>query len=498
MTLTQVNAIPVLSATQQAQLERLLKHPVCAWLQSALTAEGFMLVGGLLRDALHPRQISNPTEWTDWDIVAPPGQAQALAEQLAQRAESRYLVLDEDFGIYRVLLPSQTLDLGDGMITIDIAEQVGDSFTADLARRDMTINAMGLVFTAQGLQWLDPHGGLQDLMQGCIRMISPDNLLDDPLRFLRLFRFMATSDCPHIAPDTLAFAYQEGYKVIKSAPERIHTEWMRLLSAPRCFPAVLAVANSGMLEHIYPEFSPLKQVPANGYHHLPLWDHTLELVKQVEAQWDTLPDSLQQALLEPHNPQVSRLALCRLSCLCHDLGKPITMTYDAELDRYRFITHEVVGEDITWGLAQRSKWSRQLTTIVTQLVRWHLYPSQLIGPNVTDKTRRRFYQKHAAIMPELLVLALADRFSTQGAQINQKEDIAQHRQALFDLWEGFLAFQNTEATLPLLLNGNDVMTLLNIPPGPAIGQLLAQLREAQHNNEVTTVDEAKAWLKTHA
>lgn len=437
------------------------------------------LVGGAIRDLLYKGMLSK-----DLDVVVPATQAKTLAESIAADLDGKCICLDPQYHIYRVIVFPE-------LVMLDIAGCIGESIYADLTRRDLTVNAMGYDFQEQIL--LDPFGGQADLAEGLIRMISPENLLDDPLRLLRVFRIAAELQFTQIDPSTLDVVRHHGEKLMQAAPERIHYEMMKLLSVPISYPYLRLMGETGLLEHIFPELAPTRQVPPNLYHHLELFDHTLELVKQAEVHFVDFPEDLRHYLMADFNPFTKRIALVRLACLFHDIGKPATMVYEPETLRYKFYRHEEVSEELTYGIAIRLKWGKDIAKLVGQMVRWHLYPGDMLKSEVTPKAVRKFFRRIEACLPELLVLALADRYSAQGPALDPA-DLPKSKEGLMGLWAKYKEFQAEEAFQAKLLSGQDVMTLLNIPPGPQIGQILAALKDAQLNGEVTTVSEAEAWV----
>ncbi|MEZ4573751.1 MAG: HD domain-containing protein [Vampirovibrionales bacterium] len=328
---------------------------------------------------------------------------------------------------------------------------------------------------------------------GELRMVSADNFRDDPLRYIRLFRFAATLGGLAMEAGTLAEVRAEGHRLLHVAPERIHYELCRLLDADQCFDVIGLMQQTGLLGHLFVEWPALQQVPANGYHHLALPEHTLALLQQLEQLWAGLPASMRQALAEPYNATMSRRAVCRLGCFFHDFGKPATMALDDETGRYRFYGHEKVGAELVAGIALRYRWSQQLTRDVCALTRWHLYPHQVMGPEVSDKARHKFFRRLTHVMPELLALALCDRHSTRGALVSQA-DVDRDEAQLLALWAAYEVFAKAEAELPPLLSGREVMARLNLQPGPAVGRVLDQLREAQLAGELADKASAEVWL----
>ncbi len=437
------------------------------------------LVGGAVRDLLLQDTLS-----PDLDVVVPAEAAKDVAESLARQIDGKCICLDAHFQIYRVIVfPS--LDM------LDIAGCIGDSIEADLQRRDLTVNAIGYDF-ATG-QLLDPINGQVDLANGVIRMLRAGNMVEDPLRLLRVFRIAAELGFENIDAATLEVVRRHGEKVIKVAAERINYEMMKLLSAPRCYYHVRLMAETRLLEHIYPELTPSHQSPANRYHHLGLFDHTLELINQSELHFSSLPQEIQNHLKSDFNPFTKRLALVRLACLFHDIGKPPTMQYDPEQDKYMYYGHDAVSAELVLGIAVRLKWGKDITKDVYELVRWHLYPGDMLKPAVTDKGLRKFFNRVGPILPELLLLAIADRYSACGPAITEA-DLTDMKAGLIALWDKYKAYKIAVEAKPKLLTGKEIMDLLHIEPGPEVGRIMAEISEAQTNGELSSREAAITWL----
>ncbi len=440
------------------------------------------LVGGAVRDLLYQDILSK-----DLDVVVPVEAAKSIATALSEVLDAKLICLDEQYQIYRLIIFPQ-IDM------IDIAGCMGETIEQDLRRRDLTINAIAYDFETKAI--LDPLGGQDDLAHGMIRMVDEKNLLDDPLRLLRVFRIGADLGFTEIEPKTLEAVTRHGEKLIHASSERIHYELMRLFSAPLCYSHLRTMGKCGLLETIFPELSPTRQIPANFYHHLGLFDHTLELLHQLEVHFQDLPQPIQGDLLKPINPFTKRIALVRLACLFHDIGKPATMEYDAEIQKYKFYGHDLVSAEMTWGIAQRLPWGKEVTKTICQLVRWHLYPGDLIKPGITPKGYRKFFRRLGPVLTELIPVAIADRFSAQGPAIS-KADLEASKAGLIGLWHQYQDFLVAEQQKTNLLTGKDVIMHLKLEPGPQVGDILEAVQEAYLNGELNTKDEALTWIKAH-
>jgi poly(A) polymerase len=461
------------------------------------------LVGGSVRDAI----LFPEKPITDYDFLVLNGDAKTLVERLVQLdvQDTRLITLDEQWGIFRwVILPNSPLyplliEAGESEVPlpvwVDVANALDNDLMKDLNRRDLTINALAL--HPETGELIDCVGGLADLEHRHIRMVSAYNLMDDPLRLLRVFRFMAClgEQNPTVDPATLACAKENKALLNKVAMERCHYEFLKLLSYPQAFPALQAMADCGLLEQLIPELTACRQVPPNSHHHLPLWEHTLELVRQTELLYTLVDEQTLILLSAPVANFTNGWGLVKLGCLLHDIGKPATWEIIEHKDnpegKHTFLGHEKVGEDLTDVLLKRWKLSGELSTLVKKMVRWHLYPCQF-GQQSSRKSVLRFYRKLEKHTPHITVLALADRLSTCGVAISAQTLATSTENHLWLLKRYYEEQAVLEA--PRLLSGETVMAILRIPPSPAVGQWLKRLEEAQQLGEISTAAEATQWL----
>lgn len=437
-------------------------------------------VGGVVRDWFRTGDCP-----ADVDVMLIDAPARQVAKALADSMAGHLVPLDEAFGIHRVVL--------DGGITVDLADALENDLHTDLARRDLTVNAMAVDLEAGVLQ--DPLGGLDDLRAGRIRMVSAHNLLDDPLRMLRVFRVAATLQADQIDADTLAVVRAHAPMVWQSAAERIQYELLRLLSVPVCFPALQAMADSGLLEVIIPDLAPMREVPPSGYHHLGLFEHTLELVRQAERLLPELSPAMQARMAQPLGQGGTRFGVVKLGCLLHDIGKPATRGTKMDPvhgERLTFYGHDEVGEQMADPWLRRLKASNELRDWVKNLIRWHLYPCQF-GPDSPRKSVLRFYRRLGDAAPDVTLLALADRYSATGPWLDPA-DLTRAHQAHVWLMDNYEAEQAV-LQMPRLLDGRQVMEALSVPPGPHLKIMMAELQEAQQLGEIQTGPEALQWLQ---
>jgi tRNA nucleotidyltransferase (CCA-adding enzyme) len=211
---------PIVACAGEERLRRLLAAlaPQRWPFDPALLPPGTVLVGGAVRDGLLGRLKQQP----DLDVVLP-DDATALARRLARRLGGSCVVLDAERDIARLVLDGWSLDL---------ARREGADLDADLARRDYTVNAIGLRLPAWGeAELLDPQGGLGHLEARQLVAIAEANLIDDPLRLLRGIR-LACELAFGIEAGTLALIRRHHQLLPSVAPERVLAELERIAAAP--------------------------------------------------------------------------------------------------------------------------------------------------------------------------------------------------------------------------------------------------------------------------
>jgi tRNA nucleotidyltransferase/poly(A) polymerase len=206
-------------------------------------SESSYIVGGTVRDLVLGNEIK------DADIAFK-GDALSISRFFADAIKASFVLLDEKFGIARIALRGEY---------IDICTLYGDSIIDDLGNRDLTINAMAIPLSEFGSQdslnsIIDPYGGLRDLEDNRVRMVSEKNLMSDPLRMLRVFRFAAALGFS-IDASTAAAVQKHAGLIRNSAPERISVELRHILGCSSSLPTFRIMKNSGLLTALFPGMS---------------------------------------------------------------------------------------------------------------------------------------------------------------------------------------------------------------------------------------------------
>ena len=440
------------------------------------------LVGGYLRDIFSGKSTKENLP-KDIDFAFLGDSAIQFARTLADKLNGHFVLLDENLDTARVVLQ-------EGCV-IDLAGVVGGSIKTDIFRRDFTINALAWD-PEEPDKIIDLVGGLSDLKNKIVKAISEENLLADPLRLLRAFRFQATTNCT-IDGETFDLLKKNSKYLAESAAERINYELFKILEADDATSILKMMGEATVLEVIFPELTPTRQVTKNAYHHLGLYDHSLEVVRQAELSTKKVPSWVMVSAAKDITSGISRLAATKLACLLHDIGKPTTWVITDE-GRHTFFGHDKVGADLCEVIAQRLKWSTALSKFIVKLVAWHLRPGHLFhqGPP-TEKAVNRFYRKCGADVPELMLLAFGDLGATCGPGLEGANREALEK-SLIELLNGFPVFISKQESIPSLMDGKSVMSLLGIGPGPVVGEILEALHEAQCLNEVVGLKAAERFV----
>lgn len=436
------------------------------------------LVGGTVRD------YYMGLESTDRDIIVMDGDAREFALKLKDLFDAAFVPLDEENKIYRLVLP-------DKINYIDVTNPAGDSIEKDLMRRDLTINAIAVNIRTGNV--IDISGGVTDIKNKCINYVSELNFVDDPLRLLRVYRFQALYGF-QLAPETINAVCKYSDLIHKPAVERINYELLKLFSGEYAHIALENMNKTWILEEIFPFVKELKQVPPNAHHHLDLFHHSIETVRQIECLFDNASDEVKEHLSRIDFGGFSRLAHLKLAGFMHDIGKFPTWTI--EEGKHRFIKHDDVGAKMSVKILKDLHFSNKQIDYISSMIKYHIYPSHVMtSPQITEKIMMRYVRKMDKNSIDAIILAQADRLSARGPEITD-EIVERNITSLNMLLRFYLEVHETLKPLPKLLDGNDVMKILNIKPSKKLGDIMNALHEAQISGDVTTKEHAVEFIKT--
>ena len=439
--------------------------------------EGY-LVGGTIRDFLLGKSSF------DRDIAIK--NAELFAKKWAEKLDATFIVLDEENKIFRLVLKDKTNYL-------DISELCGQSIEEDLLRRDFTINA--IAYDLQKEEFIDVTGGMKDLQQGILRHIKEENFKDDPLRVLRAFRFIAVTG--FTMSKGLSFAI-DTYKdlLLEPAKERVMYELMKLFGGDFTSKTLIEMDNYGVLEMFFPQVIEMKKVPPNSHHHLGLFHHVVESVRNLEELYLNSSEEIKEHLNTVDFGGFARINHLKLATFLHDIGKFSTWTIDDD-GRHRFIKHDDIGAKLCKSLLQDLKFSKKQIEYISKMIKNHMYPSSvLLAPDLNEKVMMRYLRKMENDVIDNIYLAQADRLSARGVDVTEKM-VRDNLEGLNKLLNFYLEKRDTMKPLPKLLDGNEIMVLKDIQQSPLLGKIIKALNEAQLNGDVVTREDAIRFVNKY-
>ncbi|MFB9672358.1 CCA tRNA nucleotidyltransferase [Microlunatus capsulatus] len=417
------------------------------------------LVGGSVRDALLGRLGHD----LDFTTSARPDDVEALLRRFSRAVWT----IGKEFGTIGCKVED-----GDDSWVVEVTTfrsdayaadsrkpvvQFGDTLDGDLVRRDFTVNAMAV--SVPDHRFVDPWGGLADLAAGALRTpgTPEDSFSDDPLRMMRAARFAAQlgfTPVPEVVAAMTAMADRIG---IISA-ERVRDELSKLLLADRPRPGLDLLVRTGLADRVLPELPALRLERDEHHRHKDVYEHSLTVLEQaieLEARLPARPDLVN-----------------RLAALLHDVGKPATRKFE-EGGKVSFHHHDVVGAKLVRKRLTALRFSSDEVKAVSELVFLHLRFHGYGEAGWTDSAVRRYVRDAGDQLERLHILTRADcttRNQAKASRLRAAYDDLEARIAV-------LAEQEELASLRPDLDGRQIMELLDVPPGPLVGQAYRYLLE---------------------
>jgi tRNA nucleotidyltransferase/poly(A) polymerase len=272
--------------------------------------------------------------------------------------------------------------------------------------------------------------------------------------------------------------------------ERIRDELCALLGTRAAPLAFRDLAVWGALAVILPEVDRLRGVEQNPYHHLDVFEHTLEALTYIVGVVAQLGG--RRFLTTPAEaglPGVEPLVPVAWAVLLHDIGKPVVRVVD-EQGRVIFWHHDETGRQMVADIGRRFNLSNRFVEYCGTLVRQHLRLGFLTREQpLTRRALARYRRDVSPWVFESVIVSLCDRLATRGEKTSL-ESMARHYRLARTVWTAV-----SKAPAPQLLSGEDVMELLGIQPGPVVGRALDALEEEIEAGEVADTDGARAFLQ---
>jgi tRNA nucleotidyltransferase (CCA-adding enzyme) len=413
---------------------------ICARLHEA--GRHGWIVGGCVRDLLLGKEVH------DWDVAtdARPDEVMRLFPRVAPTGVEHGTVSVIVRGVpYEVTTLRGETTYSDGRRPDSVV--FVDDISADLARRDFTINAIAIDPLVPAL--VDPWGGQKDLAMRVLRAVGNpvERFSEDGLRVLRAARFAATLEC-EIEPQTFAAIEPTLATYRKVSAERIRDEWVKAMNAKKPSIAFEVMLATGILRVTVPEMIESVGCEQNRHHAYDVWTHAMACLDACEG-----------------DPPL------RIAALLHDVGKPRTRARSEKTGDYTFYSHEVVGAEMAGPILERLRFSNEERERIVSLVRNHLV---CYSDEWSDSTVRRWIRRVTRERVE-------DLYSLNRADVLGKgRDVTADLEALAKLQvrvAGVLAAKDALSVRELCVDGNDVMRELAIKPSRRVGEILESLLE---------------------
>jgi poly(A) polymerase len=353
----------------------------------------------------------------------------------------------------------------------------GTSLEADLRRRDFTVNAMAVELPS--LQFVDPFGGLDDLVAGVLRTpgTPEESFSDDPLRMMRAARFAAQLGF-RVAPEVVRAMTQMAGRIEIVAAERIKTEFEKLVLAPDPVAGLRLMVDTGLADHVLPELPALKLEIDEHHRHKDVYEHSLTVLQQAIAIEDG-----------PDGPVPRPDLVLRLAALLHDIGKPRTRRFEPG-GGVSFHHHELEGAKLTGRRLKAMRFDRDTIRQVARLVELHLRFHGYGDAEWTDSAVRRYVTDAGPLLERLHKLTRSDCTTR-----NRRK--AERLSAAYDALEARITRLQAQEELDAVrpdLDGNEIMQILGIPPGPEVGLAWNYLKELRLERGPMPPDEAREEL----
>ena len=331
--------------------------------------------------------------------------------------------------------------------------EYGESLEGDLLRRDFTVNAMAVRLPA--VVFVDPFHGFEDLARKVLRTpgTPEDSFGDDPLRMLRAARFAAQLGFA-VAPEVEAAMRAMAERLSIVSAERIQAEFSKLLLGADPRSGLGLLVDTGLADRFLPELPKLRLEIDEHHRHKDVYEHTLIVVEQAMAL-EVAPD-----------------LVLRMAALLHDIGKPRTRRFEAG-GGVSFHHHELVGAKMTRKRLRELKYSKEFVDDVSRLVELHLRFFGYTDGAWTDSAVRRYVRDAGPLLGRLHQLTRSDcttRNRRRAAALAAAYDDLEVR------IERLSEQEELDAIRPDL-DGNEVMELLGLRPGPVIGRAYKFLLE---------------------
>jgi poly(A) polymerase len=467
----------LLRAQQNAVVQMVTIGPVAEELAARFADAGhrLFLVGGSVRDALLGREVSD----LDFTTDARPEEILAVVDGWTDAVWDTGIA----FGTVGARRRGTTVEITTfradayDRVSRNPVVRFGDTIEDDLVRRDFTVNAMAVELTGSERRFVDPYGGLAALAAGTLDTPATpeESFADDPLRMLRAARFVSQLGLTPADRVLVAMTNMAG-ELARITRERVQAELNKLILGTHPRRAIELMVDTGLCEQVLPEVPAMRLAIDEHMQHKDVYTHSLVVMEQAIDRETDGPD-----------------LVLRLAALLHDIGKPDTRRKEPD-GRVSFHHHEVVGAKMTRKRLRELKYSKAIVDDVSQLVFLHLRFHGYSGGEWTDSAVRRYVTDAGPLLDRLHKLVRSDCTTR-----NRRRAAALQRS--YDSLEERIARLREQETLDAIrpdLDGNEIMRLLGIPPGPQVGKAYKHLLALRMERGPMSREEAEAELRAWA
>lgn len=421
------------------------------------------LVGGVVRDIL----LKKPQK--DWDLTTDATPEEILKIFPDGFYENKFgtVGLKTEIGVVEVTTMRKEGEYKDSRHPTEVIWT--KNIDEDLGRRDFTINAMALEINKDSKPTIiDPFDGQNDLKDKLIRAVgNPDTRFqEDALRLIRAIRFSAQLDFK-IEEKTLESVKKNSGLIRNISWERIRDELFKILESNSPYEGIILLKDTGLLELILPEVTDCFGIVQEGPKH----DRIYDIGEHLFLSLKFCP---------------SKDPLVRFAALIHDIGKVQTFRKD-EKGNVTFYGHETAGANLSKKVSERLRLSKVESEKIYRLVRWHMFT---VSETQTDSAVRRFIRNVGLEnVEDMLALRVADRLGG-GTATETSWRMEEFKKRIKEVMKKPFSISDLKIT------GTDVMEILQIKPGPKVGEILNKLfaevlEDASKNNHEYLTEQAK-------
>ncbi len=442
--------------------------------------KGAYIIGGSIRDLLLDRIP------TDYDIAVT-GNPKKFAEKMAKNISGRLFKMGKPGQMIIRVVSNDNI--------FDITSLNGSFIEDDLKKRDFTINAMAYDLSSGEI--IDCLGGLRDLADKKVRMVSADVFKKDPIRLLRAYRIGACLDF-EIESQTASIIKANAKLIQNSAGERIREEIFKMLGTSKSYHYLSQMADAGLLTAIFPDLDRLKGCFQNSHHIYDVFEHTMKAYHHLETILNDpaklLPDTciqIRQYLDE------EKTVLLKYAILLHDMGKPWAKTINNR-GKIHFYGHSRKSADLAQKISKKLRFSNREKRFIDFIIRNHSNPLFLFTAmqkkTLTHKGVTRFFIKCGDNTPALLLHTIAD--------IMAKRDKPNQTNKVFigfvkEMIHNFFYSFKPKIKEPPLITGRDLIHEFGLMPSPEFKTILNLVQEERLTNKIKSRSEALARVRDY-